>query len=399
MILTPLYEIRGLSRPYDVAVSDGGTPFVPGDDRLYVADTGMNRIVAFALGTSQARRVSELGSLGSGVGHFAGPMAITVGRNAGAQTPDVYVADAHTRRLVHLRDEAGGLTWVGAVSHDANIVTSLATDHWGNLYAVSPERGGVRKFGPDLTEVAELRDAVERPVGFHVPFVTVRDHRAGTVTRSGRPSGLSVDRWNDATGIRLWDLGVDIQSLAVAGGEAPAAQFTLTDQADVTLDVRDPASGQPVSHRALGVMPAGHHTVALRDEESRGSGQLQLRLSAVSSYASGKTAAAQASFPASGGAATTLPSRPVLIGNSPNPVHDETRISFVLPAQGGAAALEVLDASGRRVRLLGKSFAPGLNEVLWNGTNDRGTRVPAGIYFYRLRQDRLDFTQKMVVVR
>ncbi|TMQ73137.1 MAG: hypothetical protein E6K80_00825, partial [Candidatus Eisenbacteria bacterium] len=41
--LSPLYEIRGLHAPQDVAVSDGGTPFTPGDDVLYVADSGRNR--------------------------------------------------------------------------------------------------------------------------------------------------------------------------------------------------------------------------------------------------------------------------------------------------------------------------------------------------------------------
>ncbi len=50
--LAPLYEIRGLNDPHDVAYSDGGTPFVAGDDVLYVADTGRNRVVAFALGNA-----------------------------------------------------------------------------------------------------------------------------------------------------------------------------------------------------------------------------------------------------------------------------------------------------------------------------------------------------------
>jgi DNA-binding beta-propeller fold protein YncE len=398
LTLTPLYEIRGLSRPYDVAVSDGGTPFANDDDRLYVADTGMNRVVSFTLGASAARPHSTLGSLGGGTGRFAGPMAIAVGRLEGANTRDVYVADAHTRRIVRLRDEPAGLQWAAAVPHDANVVTSLATDHWGNLYAAAPERGGVRKYGPDLTVVAELRETMDRPTGFHVPFVTVRDHRgAGSVARSGRPNALSIDRWGEATGMRLWDLGVEIQSLAVVVGDSPAARFTLTDRAALTLDVRDAATGQAVSHRSLGVLPAGGHTLALRAEETRGFGELELRLAAVSSYTGGGTAAAQTRFAATGGPATTLPSRPILLGNSPNPVRVETRISFVLPS--GDALLEVLDAAGRRVRLLGNAFSPGLNEVVWNGTNDHGSRVPAGVYFYRLRQDRLDFTRKLVVVR
>jgi hypothetical protein len=299
---------------------------------------------------------------------------------------------------VRLRDEAAGLRWVSEIRHDATVMTSMATDHWGNVYAAAPHQGRVRKYGPDLSTVADLRETMDRPRGFHVPFVTVRDHRAGTVTRSGRPSGLSVDSWGDAGGMRLWDLGVDVQSLAVAGGDAPAAAFTLTDQATVSLDVREAASGRVVAQRAVGVMPAGQHRIALREDELRGSGDLVLRLTAASSYPDGKTAAAQAHVQGSG-AVTTLPSRPILVGNSPNPVAVSTRISFVLPAGGEDAVLEVLDASGRRVRLLGSEFTPGLNEVVWNGTNERGASVPAGVYFYRLRLDRQDFTRKMMVVR
>jgi DNA-binding beta-propeller fold protein YncE len=399
MVLTPVYEIRGLSRPYDVAFSDGGTPFAPADDRLYVADTGKNRVVAYTLEATGARVSSVLGELGSGPGRFAGPLAIAVGRNAGANTRDVYVADAHTQRIVQLQDAPGGLRWVGDVHHDANVVTSLATDHWGNVYAAAPDQRGVRKFSPDLTPVAELRETLDRPRSFHVPFVTVRDHRTGTVTRSGRPNGLSVDSWGDASGIRLWDLGVDVQSLAVVGGDAPAAEFMLTDRADVTLDVTEAASGRSLAHRPVGALAAGHHSIALREDELKGAGDLVVRLSAASSYPEGKTVAAQTHIQGTGGTTSALPSRPILLGNTPNPVHDDTRISFVLPAGGERAVLEVLDASGRRVRLLGNAFSPGLNDMVWNGTNDRGTTVPAGLYFYRLRMDRLDFTRKMVVVR
>lgn len=399
MVLTPVYEIKGLSGPYDVAFSDGGTPFSPGDDRLYVADTGKNRIVAFTLGSSGPRQSSAIGDLGSGPGRFAGPLALAVGRNAGANTRDVYVADAHNRRIVQLRDDASGLRWVTEAHHDANVMTALATDHWGNLYAAAPNQGRVRKYSPALTPVADLNETLDRPRGFHVPFVTVRDHRDGTVTRSGRPNGLSVDSWADASGMRLWDLGVDVRSLAVSGGEAPVAAFTLTDQADVTLDIREASSGRAVAHRPVGVLAAGNHTIPLRADELRGTGDLVLQLSAASSYPDGRTAAAQATFRGEGGSVATLPSRPILVGNTPNPVSLSTRITFVLPAGGENAVLEVLDASGRRVRGLGSSFSPGLNEVDWNGTNDRGTRVPAGVYFYRLRLDRMDFSRKMVVVR
>ncbi|HEY6866772.1 MAG TPA: hypothetical protein VI792_05915, partial [Candidatus Eisenbacteria bacterium] len=129
--LTPLYAIGGLHGPFDVALSDGGTPFSPGDDVLYVADTGMNRVLAYAPGATGARLIASLGGLGGGPGHFAGPLAIAAGHANGVGTPDVYVADAHSRRIVHLRLEGGALRWVGSAPAGSDVVTSLDTDQWG----------------------------------------------------------------------------------------------------------------------------------------------------------------------------------------------------------------------------------------------------------------------------
>jgi hypothetical protein len=74
-----------------------------------------------------------------------------------------------------------------------------------------------------------------------------------------------------------------------------------------------------------------------------------------------------------------------LIGNSPNPFHNLTRIQYVLPEQG-VVTLEVFDISGRLVtkRMLGLQ-PPGTREVAVT-RNGLGT----GIYLYRLKlQDAL----------
>jgi len=122
-----------------------------------------------------------------------------------------------------------------------------------------------------------------------------------------------------------------------------------------------------------------------------------LRVSAASSYANGPVATAQASFRSGGGVA---PARAMLLGNAPNPVSPTTWISFLLP--NGATdhvALRVFDARGRLVRTFDHAFSPGLNEVLWDGTDNRGSRVGAGVYFYRLDVSQQRFNGKMVVVR
>jgi len=393
--LAPAFEIRGLSGPYGVAYSDGGTPFVPGDDFLYVADTGRNRVALYALEAGGARFRAALGELGSGPGRFAGPMAVAAGRTSGGHTRDLYVADAHTRRIVRLRHDAGGLAWVAEAPSGADLVTSLDTDQWGNVYAAAPNDGVVRKFNPALAPVAELREGLSRPRGFHVPFVTVNDHRFGRTERQGRPSGLAIEQWDDANGMKLWNLGLEVGGLAYAAGSGGEARFDLTDRAAVTLELVDGSTGRTLARRTAGEMDAGSHVLALTESEAAmASGDRILRVSAASSYPDGPTATAQTRL----GAATGI-SEFGLLGHSPNPGGPITRIAFALPSGGGIATLTVYDASGRQVRLLGDRFAPGIQQVTWDGTNDRGHDVPAGVYFYRLEAGARSWTRKLVMVR
>jgi len=400
--LAPLFEIRGLSNPYDVAYSDGGTPFESGDDMLYVADTGRNRVVAFALEANGARRVAEVGDLGGGRGHFGGPLAIAAGRDGAGNTPDVYVADAHSHRLVHLRYEGGALRWIGEATHGDDVLTSLETDQWGNLYAAAPNQGRIRKFNAALEPVAELSGDLQRPRTFHVPLFTVRDHRSGTVQRAGRASGVAVDQWTDASGVSLWNLGVEVKALAVnagAAGGARSASFLLTDQADVTVELFDAASGRSLARHPAGTLGAGTHTIPLLDDLSGDAGDVVLRLTAASSYPDGPTTTAQARLGAGGGPATAAGGL-ALFANSPNPVTASTRIAFALtPAAVPGASLRVVDAAGRTVRTFAGGFVPGINTITWDGADARGHRVPAGVYFYGLDAGGQSFHRKLVLVR
>ena len=396
--LTPLYAIDGLAGPYDVAWSDGGTPFNASDDLLYVADTGRNRVVALALQPSGARVLATLGELGSGPNRFAGPMAISAGRSGGVNTRDVYVADAHNRRIVHLRHEAGGLRWSSETRVDDQLLTSLDADEWGNLYAAAPQQGVVRKFSPTLEAVAALRSDVNRPRDFHVPFVQITDHRDGRVFRAGQPNGLSLEQWSDASGLQLWSLGVEVRDLAVEGGAQPLARFTLTDRAAVTLEVLD--RGRSLSHRVLGPLDAGAHEATLLADDFRGAGghELTLRVAAASGYSGGATETATAGFEWNG-TTTAVPRQPMLLGNTPNPITTTTRIAFVLPDGGSRVALSVFDATGRRVRSFRTNFAPGMNEVQWDGADDQGRGLPGGVYFCRLDVGEVRFARRMVLVR
>ena len=79
------------------------------------------------------------------------------------------------------------------------------------------------------------------------------------------------------------------------------------------------------------------------------------------------------------------PERLTAVAN-PNPFADRTTILFVQPAPGTLTAT-VFEVVGSRVRRLAHdSWAPaGRNAIDWNGRDDRGARVPPGVYFVRIR--------------
>ncbi|HET7224102.1 MAG TPA: FlgD immunoglobulin-like domain containing protein [Candidatus Eisenbacteria bacterium] len=71
---------------------------------------------------------------------------------------------------------------------------------------------------------------------------------------------------------------------------------------------------------------------------------------------------------------------------APNPGRGGTRIGFAL-ARAADVALDVVDASGRRVASLGGSFGAGRAELPWDGRDSAGAPLPAGLYFVRMRAD------------
>jgi hypothetical protein len=101
----------------------------------------------------------------------------------------------------------------------------------------------------------------------------------------------------------------------------------------------------------------------------------------------------------------------LLAQNFPNPFNPSTTIRFEVPGRmdaAGAAAeaagrelsLAVYDVRGRLVKtLVAGILAPGPHSVVWDGTNNGGSRVTSGIYFYRISSGSWVETKKMVLLR
>lgn len=89
----------------------------------------------------------------------------------------------------------------------------------------------------------------------------------------------------------------------------------------------------------------------------------------------------------------------VLSGNYPNPFNPLTSIRFALPS-ADHVELAVYDARGRLVRrLLDESLDSGEHAVNWNGRDDSGRSLPAGVYFARLKTGRAIESKPMNLLR
>ena len=83
----------------------------------------------------------------------------------------------------------------------------------------------------------------------------------------------------------------------------------------------------------------------------------------------------------------------------PNPFGSTTAVRFTLPVRSHAA-LRIHDLAGRVVRtLVDGEMAAGAHTSKWDALDDRGLRVPAGMYFARLSSGEKTALRKMLFVR
>lgn len=95
-----------------------------------------------------------------------------------------------------------------------------------------------------------------------------------------------------------------------------------------------------------------------------------------------------------------VPARHALRQNVPNPFNPQTAIAFDLP-RASAVRLRVFDPRGRAVRTLlaGGVLGAGRHEVIWNGRDDLGCHVAAGVYLYRLEAGAYAASRRMALLK
>jgi hypothetical protein len=85
--------------------------------------------------------------------------------------------------------------------------------------------------------------------------------------------------------------------------------------------------------------------------------------------------------------------------NHPNPFNPATTIEYSTPA-AGPVRLNIYDVSGRLVKTLVDEETPaGPHKQTWNGRNNAGSVVSAGVYFARLEFQGKQLSRKLILLK
>jgi hypothetical protein len=94
-----------------------------------------------------------------------------------------------------------------------------------------------------------------------------------------------------------------------------------------------------------------------------------------------------------------VPTEFVLAQNYPNPFNPSTTVRFGLP-QSETVKIIIYNVLGEPVRTLADgNFAAGYHKVTWDGRNNRGQVVSAGMYIYRMLAPSTTMSQKMLFIK
>lgn len=95
-----------------------------------------------------------------------------------------------------------------------------------------------------------------------------------------------------------------------------------------------------------------------------------------------------------------LPKKVFLYTLSPNPAKGRVEIKFGI-GDKSPIDLTIYDATGKRVKELfrAKSIEQRVYNINWNGIDNKGKKVPSGIYFSILRVNNRKFSQKIIYLR
>jgi hypothetical protein len=95
---------------------------------------------------------------------------------------------------------------------------------------------------------------------------------------------------------------------------------------------------------------------------------------------------------------TNPPLKAISLNISPNPFSRLVQINYQIPYNQEIFSIMIYDASGRSVREFNSTPIQS-NSLIWDGTDEKGLDVPAGIYFVRLASAETEAIEKIVLLK
>jgi flagellar hook assembly protein FlgD len=83
----------------------------------------------------------------------------------------------------------------------------------------------------------------------------------------------------------------------------------------------------------------------------------------------------------------------------PNPFRRQTQVKLAVAQGATDVGLSIYDVSGRIVKRFNHLTVQPFNQVIWDGSDETGRELPAGVYFCRLEGSDYSFTEKIVKLK
>ena len=97
--------------------------------------------------------------------------------------------------------------------------------------------------------------------------------------------------------------------------------------------------------------------------------------------------------------AVSVPTEFSVSQNYPNPFNASATISYALPTDG-KVTIKIYNILGQKVvTLLDEEKPAGYHTVVWNGTDDQGSSVSTGVYFYRVEFGKYTQVKRMALIK
>jgi len=313
---------------------------------------------------------------------------------------DSTINDCYSASDVDGDDRVGGLVGLTGLSEnfEAGVYRGHATgDVQGQIYT-----GGVVGFGASwITDCYFDIETTNTTTGI------------GNTSSGQTATGLTTAEFADASNFLNWDFG-GIWIVLIESDISPALRPYLRWQAPTYYTLTFAAEeGGSVLGETTQLLTPGSDSVPVVAVENEGYDFVEWRDDLGNTYSVedtlvvldvGEDGAFTAAFQPAVSVGEPDPGSDPLAATQlqvggPNPFRRETSFRLSLAA-AGPANLAIFDARGRMVRTLQVGeLGAGVHEVTWDGTDDQGNPVAAGIYLGRLEADQRSMARKIIRLR